>query len=82
MKGKKQIEDLRDNLFAQMERLNDPSLDFEKELKKAKAFVDIGSVIVESAKAETDFMRITKSKGSGFIPVSLPGNDSKQIENG
>jgi hypothetical protein len=74
MEKDKEIKDLRTHLFAQMDRLNDPACDLEKELKKAGAMVSIGNVIVSSAKAEVDFMKITKSRGTGFI---AGGEDSE-----
>lgn len=79
----KEIKDLREHLFAQMDRLSSPECDLDKELKKSKAFVEIGNVIVNSAKAEVDFMRVTKSKGTGFIPELLPAaDDQKKLGNG
>jgi hypothetical protein len=58
--------DLRNHLFNQIERLNDPSLDLGKELEKAKALASIGNVIVNSVKIELDFMRVTgNKKGAG-----------------
>jgi hypothetical protein len=80
-----QISDLRDHLFDQLDRLNDPGADLEKELKKAKAFVEIGGVLVNSAKVEVDAMKITRSEGSGFIPkgdLQLPAATQKKIGNG
>ena len=71
---KNKIEDLRNHLFAQLERLNDEEsmknpLKLEKELQKAKAISEIGQVIVNSAKVEADFLKsIDSSKGTGFLP--------------
>ncbi len=69
-----QIEDLRNVLFAQLEKLSNPTCDLEKEIKRTNAMVGVGNVLVSSAKAEIDFMKVTGTKkGSGFIP------ESKQI---
>lgn len=41
--------DLNNFLFGQLERLDDPDCDLEKEVARSKAMVDIGKVIVENA---------------------------------
>ena len=41
--------DLNNFLFGQLERLDDPDCDLEKEIPSSKAMVDIGKVIVENA---------------------------------
>lgn len=66
-------QDLRNHLFAQIKRLEDPDLDLGKELEKAKALASIGNVIVNSVKIENDFMRLTGSKKE---------DDKKSIGNG
>jgi hypothetical protein len=66
-------QDLRDHLFAQIKRLEDPALDLDKELEKAKALASIGNVIVNSVKIENDFMRLTGAK---------KGSGKKEIGNG
>lgn len=64
---------LRSHLFKQIERLNDPTLDLEKELEKAKAMASIGNVIVNSVKIEIDFVRVTGGKKT---------NTSKKLSDG
>jgi hypothetical protein len=64
------IEDLRNHLFEQLERLNDEDCNVEQEVEKAKAMAAIGAVIVDSAKAEISFIRATGSlSGTGFIQL-------------
>jgi hypothetical protein len=70
------IEDLRNHLFEQLERLGDDDkmknpLALERELKRANAISEVATVIVASAKAETDFLKVSGSlpKNDGFIPV-------------
>lgn len=64
---KNKIEDLRNHLFAALEGLSDKEEPME--IERAKAIADVGQVIVNSAKIEVDFLRVTGgSKGSGFIP--------------
>lgn len=82
---KNKIEDLRNHLFAQLERLSDDEemknpIKLDKELKRAKAISEVSSVIVNSAKAETDFIKAI----GATKPVSdfIPSNPVKQIEDG
>lgn len=71
---KNTTQDLRQHLFDQIERLNNPELDLKQELERAKALANIGNVIVGSVKAEIDFMKVTGAK-----PVT---GDKKKIGNG
>lgn len=66
---KNKIEDLRNHLFATLEDLRDPEklLDIER----AKAIVSVAQVIVDSAKAENEFLKHTGGNGSGFIPDQI-----------
>lgn len=70
---KNKIQDLRDHMFAALERLNDENLTPEAlqlEISRCKALQNIGTVIVKSAKVEVDFLKVTGTDGvgSGFIP--------------
>lgn len=72
---KNKIEDLRNHLFATLEDLRDN--DKPMDIERAKAIAQVGQVIVDSAKAENDFIKLTGSTGSGFIEKQdkpqLPG---------
>jgi hypothetical protein len=60
--AKNKISDLRDHLFAALERIDDDTLTPEQlkaEVDKAKAISAIGSVIINSAKIEVDFIKAT-----------------------
>ena len=60
--ARNKISDLRDHLFASLERIDDDSLTLEQiraEVDKAKAVAQIGSVIINSAKVEIDFIKAT-----------------------
>ena len=60
--ARNKISDLRDHMFAALERLNDESLSNEQikeEVDKAKAISSIGSVIINSAKLEVDYLKAT-----------------------
>lgn len=70
--AKNKIEDLRNHLFAQLERLGDDeemgdTEKLETELSRAKAIADIAQVIVNSAKVEVDFMKQYKNG-----PANMP----------
>jgi len=64
--ARNKINDLRDHLFETLERLKDGDID----IATAKAMADVGQVIINSAKLEVDFIRVTGSnKDSGFIKL-------------
>ncbi len=62
---KNKIEDLRDHLFITLEKLGSGEMTIEV----AAAIANVAQVVVNSAKVEVDFLRVTDgSQGSGFIP--------------
>ena len=64
---KNKIGDLRDRLFMQLERLGDPKVKPE-EIDRARAVADVARVVVDSAKAEVEFLKATgRTVGTGFI---------------
>ena len=75
--ARNKIEDLRNLLFEQIEKLMDDESDPEKETARAEAIANLASVIVSSAKVEIDFLKMmgTEGTGTGFIPV-----EKKQLE--
>ena len=63
---KNKIDDLRNHLFAQLERLGDESLAGERlneEIQRARAVKDISGSIIETAKAETDRLKVIGETG-------------------
>ncbi|MEI8142855.1 MAG: hypothetical protein WCG90_08315 [Chitinophagia bacterium] len=64
---KNKISDLRNHLFETIERLKDPELDLETEIQRAKAIKEVGSVIIESAKVEVDYLELMGGEESDFI---------------
>jgi hypothetical protein len=65
---KNKIQDLRNHLFAQLERLQDDELDLVEEANRAKAMAQIAHQIIESAKVENEYIRVTDtSDKSKFI---------------
>lgn len=69
---KNKIDDLRNHLFAQLERLGDESLKGEalqEEIGRAKAIGQVASQITDSARVEVDYLKVTKQpKGTDFLP--------------
>lgn len=64
---KNKIDDLRDHLFetlAALRRAENPM-----ELDRAHAIAAVGKVIIESAKVEVNFLKVTgTAQGTGFLP--------------
>jgi hypothetical protein len=75
--ARNKISDLRDHLFAQLERLNDEDLTEAKmqlEVQRSKAITAVSSELIESAKMEINFLEATgQLKGSGFFDPINPG---------
>ena len=72
---KNKIEDLRNHLFTQLERLADDELDLEKEVQRASAIVEVGKVLIESANTEVAFLRVS----TGYSNIHSAFLESKQI---
>ena len=71
MATKNKIEDLRNHLFAQIEKLSDEELKgdtLKEEIKRSEAISGLADQIIQSAKVEVRFMEITNGDGTGFIP--------------
>ena len=60
--ARNKLSDLRDHMFAALERLDDEELTNEQiknEIEKAKSIAMVGSVIINSAKVEIDYLKAT-----------------------
>lgn len=80
---KNKIEDLRNHLFAALEGLADKESPME--LDRARAIANVARVIVDSAKAEVQFLTATGAKrGTGFIPLpeSVPAPLDRRLTGG
>ena len=58
--ARNKLSDLRDHMFAALERLDDEELTNEQiknEIEKAKSIAMVGSVIINSAKVEIDYLK-------------------------
>lgn len=80
MSVNRDIEGLRHHLFAQLERIGQEDLcdqELEQEIRRGKALSDLAGTIIDSAKAEFAYMRITGGhSGTSF----LPGDGVKRIK--
>lgn len=63
------MNDMRDMLFAQMRRLADPSCNLDKEVLRTGAMVEVTGKLIDSAKVEVDFMRVTGAVSTEFMPI-------------
>lgn len=77
----KDINDLRDRLFAALDGLADPKKPME--IDRAKAIADVARVIVDSAKAEISLLNATGARhvSTKFIPLTVAGpvNGQRQL---
>lgn len=69
---KNKIEDLRNHLFETLEALKDK--DAPMQIERALAVAKVAQVIVNSAKVECDFVKLTGRKHSDFIPLPAAGD--------
>jgi hypothetical protein len=64
---KNKIDDLRNHLFETLEALKDEEKPMD--LARARAIADVSRVIVDSAKVEVDFLKVTGGiRSTGFLP--------------
>lgn len=63
----KSINDLRETLFATLQAVRDGQMD----LDKARAVNEIGKTIIDSAKVEVDYLRVTGGGESSFIDTAI-----------
>jgi len=71
---KNKIEDLRNHLFAQLERLGDDDLKGDaltQEVARANAIQGVAAQIISSARVEVTFLQQVGGKGTGFIPKTF-----------
>lgn len=66
------IQALRKQLFDSLERLGSKVID-PNEIERAKAIAETAQTIINSAKVEVEFLKVTGGQGSGFIPLAPPG---------
>lgn len=64
------IEQLRDVLFAQLADLRDDKKPLD--LDRLKGVVNVAGRIIETAKVEVDYMKVSGGTGTGFIEHKTP----------
>ncbi|MGE0358627.1 MAG: hypothetical protein AB7P08_17125 [Burkholderiales bacterium] len=77
------IADLRTHLFATLEALRDSGKPME--IERAKAIADVAQVVINSAKVEVEYIKLTGKPGSGFIPderTQLPSPGAPRLVKG
>lgn len=70
---KNKIEDLRNHLFAQLEKLSDENIDIDKECKRTELMINISEALLNTGKLEIEFLDKTSgnaANGTGFFPVA------------
>lgn len=75
------IQDLRNELFDTLKKVKAGEVD----IAQARSVCDIASVIIDSSRAETEFVRMTDAiSGSDFIPIEQKqvAYDLKRSSNG
>lgn len=74
----KTIADLRDTLFATIEAVKSGTMD----LDQARNINEVAKTIVETAKVEVDYLRVTGGGESAFIPAVGANNLPQGLPNG
>ena len=74
------LQELRKQLFASLNRLSTGVKVDPAEIERAKAIAETAQTIINSAKVEVDFVRAVGGKGSGFIPLAPVESGPKVIE--
>ncbi len=70
--ARNKLADLNDHLFAQLERLDDPECDLDKEIAKSKAVTQVAAQIIKSNALSVQAMKLV---ASGNVSVNdLPEN--------
>lgn len=66
--ARNKIDDLRNHLFETLEALKDE--DKPMDLDRARAVAEVAKVIVESAKVEVNFLKVTGAiRSTNFLPM-------------
>jgi hypothetical protein len=63
---KNKVSDLRDALFAQLEKLSDDSVDLDQEIKRATSMCDVAKVMIDSGRAETEFLKVANEANANI----------------
>lgn len=82
---KNRMEDLRNHLFEQLERLSDEEnfknpLVQERELKRTSAMVEVAKTLIDSARAETEFLQLNSESNAILRSPFFENNGTKQLK--
>jgi hypothetical protein len=79
---KNKIEDLRNHLFVQLEKLADDNEPLDDEVIRAKAICEVAKVIIDSARTETEFLQALNPQSYIGSKHTFLGKEieAKQIE--
>lgn len=80
--AKNKITDLRDHLFAQLERLSDDTdmknpIKREAEIQRAGAIVEVSKAITETVKVEIMFLKTLGQNGRNGMDISFIKSDEQ-----
>lgn len=78
---KNKIGDLRNELFAQLEKLGEEDCDLDKEIKRSRAMCEIAAVMIDSGRAENEFLKIVETS-EGVIDSEFFQLESKKLTQG
>jgi hypothetical protein len=71
MNERKTIEDLRETLFATLAAVKSGDMD----LDRARAVNELGKTIIDTAKVEVDYLRVTNGGESEFLSSAVGANN-------
>lgn len=75
---KNKIDDLRNHLFETLEALKDDEKPME--ISRARAIADVAKVIVESAKVEVDFLKVSGAlRSTDFLPTDVGAEQPRAL---
>jgi hypothetical protein len=75
------ITDLRNHLFEQIEKIKDCTPEeLKDELEKGKAITELARVIVDSAKAEVDYIKVTGIETPGGFIGDMNDPNLKRLQ--
>lgn len=85
--AKNKITDLRDHLFAQLERLSDDNdmknpIKRDAEIQRARAITEVSRAIVDTAKVEIGFLQALNSVGKNGKDFSFIPAEQKNLKEG
>ena len=71
---KNKIEDLRNHLFAQLERLGDAEITegdgLSREIGRARAIADVAKTLVDSARVEVEYAKVRADAPRGSVKAT------------